>query len=286
VLALITGWQVVTTVRFAHFVERYDTSNGGYGMPVRSALTVAQMARESLCRQPDCVAPVDVIAVAPGGDPLVNEQATILRVVLADVPHRFANSDAGLILRPDAAQYIFAPGAERALQMLLQNVEPGNVVTRAVPIRLDGGGAYTYVRVAEPVAHNYVTVEPAHWANGVTLLGYRTRLDEALHLEVLLHVDQLPAGQAAMPVDYHWFNHVLAGDQKVAQLDGGGIHPSNWRAGDVLLHWFDIALPQSVPQPPYVVQVGSYEYPAIQNVPVTLADGQISDGVSLPVGIP
>ncbi|MCL5997096.1 MAG: glycosyltransferase family 39 protein [Chloroflexi bacterium] len=283
VIAGIVAWQCLTVTRFAGFVERYDTSNGGYGLPVRSALTVAEMAREARCTQAGCAALEDVIAVVPGGDPLVNEQATIMNVVLADMPHRFANSDAGLILRPDAAQYIFAPGTEQAMTTLLRISNRGNVFTQRVPIRVTGGGAYTYVRVAEPFTHDYTAIAAAEWANGVAVLGYRAEHRDHLHLEVLLRVDRVPdAG-----VDYHWFNHVLVNGQKVAQMDGGGIQPSNWRTGDVLLHWFDIPLPQPVPQPPYRVRIGAYLYPSLQNVPVTVTDAHgdpvIQDGVELTI---
>jgi 4-amino-4-deoxy-L-arabinose transferase-like glycosyltransferase len=281
---LIIGWQVLTTLRFTAFVNQYDTSSGGYGQPVRSVFTVGQMAREARCASSDCGGPHDVIAVVPGGDPLVNEQATILNVVLADVPHRFANSEAGLILRHDATQYIFAPGTDQALSALLAHTPSNQVLTTSVPIRTGGGAAYTYVRMnlSGSALAGFTPAPSAHWQNGASLLGFRAveSTDGAtLHLDVLLQVTQAPLPGA----DYHWFNHVLVNGQKVAQLDGGGIQAANWRVGDLLLQRFNIPLPSQPLPASYEVRTGSYEYPAIKPVPVTLNDGQISDGVILSI---
>ena len=92
-----------------------------------------------------------------------------------------------------------------------------------------------------------------------------------------------PAFAPAAPgEDYHWYNHVLnAAGAKAGQLDGGGIHPANWRAGDVLWHWFDIHLPEL--KDAQSLRIGSYWYPDVRNVPMTLPDGSISDGISLPI---
>jgi 4-amino-4-deoxy-L-arabinose transferase-like glycosyltransferase len=270
---LIVGWQVFTTLRFDQFVARYDTSVGGYGPPVQTALQVAGMARDQKC-QPSCSD--GVIVVAPGGDPRVNEQATVFDVVLAGTPHRFDNADAGLILRPDNARYIFTPGSDRALHELLIHVPASSVVSHTVTVRNGSQSTYTYVYVNQPSISGFTQAPQVQFANGTALQGYRSNIDSALGLQVLLQVAKVPAGGS----DYHWFNHVLSGGEKIAQLDGGGVHPSNWREGDLLLQWFDIPLP--VPAPPNLsVRIGSYTYPGLQPVPVTYPDGQVSDGVTV-----
>jgi hypothetical protein len=83
-------------------------------------------------------------------------------------------------------------------------------------------------------------------------------------------------------MNYHWFNHAYRGDEKIAQQDGGGVHPRNWRAGDILMQWFDIALPAHAQ--PDRVRVGIYEYPNINPVLVVDAAGNpVGDGVDLAV---
>jgi hypothetical protein len=281
-IVVILVWQVVTTFRFFDFVERYDTSVGGYGLPVRAANGVARLAQDALCKDVYCEirnSPRDVIVVSPGGDPLVNEQATIMHVLLAGVPHRFANSDAGLIIPPWTAQYIFAPGTEKAMQALFSNIEGGNIFTRTFQVRDGYPLVYTYVKTSEPLARQYLDGTVAHWANGVELVGYRSEAGTRLKLDVLLRI----TSAAIAGANYHWYNHVLVNGEKVAQLDGGGISAVNWRQGDILLHWFDIQLPSPAPATPYIVRIGSYKYPSIESVPVMMGDGRSDDGVSLSV---
>ena len=277
-VGVIVLWQVLTTFRFTDFIARYDTSVGGYGLPVRSALQVAQVTQDCLAVATCEPAEGGIVVVTPGGDPLVNEQATLFNVVLAGVPHRFANSDAGLILRPDEVTYIFTPGSERALQAFYGEVKAGTMFTQSIPLRNGSQSSYEFVYVYRPTITQSLAAPAAQWSNGTQLAGYRTETGETLKLSVLLSVTQL----VTAGVDYHWYNHVFSGTEKIAQVDGGGIQPSNWRAGDILLHWFEIPVPQPAPKN-MTLRIGSYTYPAIQSVPVTLPDGAVSDGVELDV---
>lgn len=274
-------WQIYTTFRFDHFVMENDTSRGGYGQPVRAAMTMASISQSAMCDSPVCStlndAPNDVIVITPGGDPLVNEQATIMNVVLAGISHRFDNSDAGLIYPAGPAQYIITPGAEHVLDRLLSGIDAGRVHTETIPIRPGYSLGYTYVSTSDPVRNDYLTAPRAQWGNGVSLLGYKANVDVTLRLDVFLRVDSLPAPGS----DFHWYNHVIDQGKQVAQADGGGISAMNWRSGDILVQWFLLSLPQPPPVPPYEVRIGSYLYPAIQTVPVMLTNGSVEDGVNL-----
>lgn len=268
VILVIVAWQVFTTLRFTDFIEHYDTSNGGYGPPIRAALDAAHLAREAV-RSGQAN---DVIVAAPGGDPAVNESATVMDVLLADVPHRFANADAGLILRDDdaGAQYIFTPDTQRAFDMLMQHVTSTGVVTRVVP---SGDRNYIYARVGEAQLSG-AKEQPAQWANGVRLIGYAVGEGDPIPLRIYLRASPQAAG-----ADNHYYNHLYRGDRKVGAQDGGGIHPSNWRAGDILLHWFEIPRPQEGFDR---IRIGVYRYPQIEMVMVVDEAGNpVSDGVDL-----
>ena len=285
-LALIVCWQVFSYLQLLALVASSDTSAGGYGLPARNGLAVARRASEAVCASDPCSGPRDVIVVTPGGDPAVNEQAAVWDVFLAGVPHRFANSDAGLILRLDSAQYVFAPGSDGAYGRLAQLVDlpvaASDLIT--LPIRAGSNLAYTALRLDAGAATADTASSQARWDNGVSLLAHRAALSAdgaTLRVDLFLRIERpAPAG-----TDYHWYNHLLAGGQKIAQLDGGGIHPANWRAGDVLWHWFDLALPDPFPQGEVSLRIGSYLYPQIQNVPLALPNGTISDGIELPINI-
>ncbi len=273
VIALIAGWQSFTTLRFTQFIQQHDTSAGGYGAPIRSALDAVALARSAI----QANSARDVIVVAAGGDPSVNEPATVFDVLLADVPHRFADADVGVILREDGAHYLFVPGTQRALDALMQNVDASQVVSRAIKLREGSDLVYTYV-VAPRLQLAPLRAAPAQWANGIGLLGYRASPGQTLILETLARVFR----QAGAGENYHWFNHVFRGDERIAQQDGGGIHPRNWRAGDILLQWFDIALPADAQ--PDRIRIGTYAYPSLAPVMVVDAAGNpTGDGVDLVV---
>jgi hypothetical protein len=273
-------WQLFTTLRFYDFVQRHNTSPGGYGPPLRNAWRMAELARAQMRAGAVMNAVTDVIVVTPGGDPLVDEPATLFDVLLADVPHRFANAEAGLILRNETAQYIFAPGTARA-QAELAGVGAKTVLSESVPLRTGSSEYYIYQKTA---AVNVPAATQARWANGVALISATAKLGQPTDVRVRVHT-LLRVTQLQPTDDFHWFNHVLAGGQKVGQMDGGGVQTRNWRVGDVLLHWFDIAVPTGAARPE-VVRLGCYKYPQIEAVPLLdVAGNPFDDGVNVKVEI-
>ena len=283
VLILIVCWQVFTTFRFTDFVTQYDTSHGGYGLPARAAIQVSEKAQSALCYDSYCAirnASKDIIIVAPGGDPLANEQATVLSVINAGFPYRFANSDAGMIFPAYPAQYIIAPGAEKAIKILLASANVSSIVSETYRVRDDYPLAYTYIRITDPIANHFNPVPAATWANGIKFFGYSTSAtSDILHLDIYLKVTTLTPSMD----DFHWYNHLLDKGSKIAQSDGGGISPSNWRQGDILLHQFNIALPSEGKTANMTVRIGCYKYPSLDVVSVATRDNVFDDGLSLPI---
>lgn len=272
-LLAVVGWQVFTTLRFNAFVEAHVTDPGGYGPPLRNALAVADHARRAI-REGRAG---EVLLAVPRDDPAVHEPATVLDVVLADVPRRFVNAENGLVLREDETQYIFAPGTDRTQAALAEHARIAEDIR--LPVRRGSDRVYRYVRTKAlqlPPIQSY----PAQWAGGFGLLGYRLT-DHAgeLRLESYVRAFAQPPEPAI-----HWFSHLYAGDARIAQHDTGGIRPSQWRAGDVLLLWFDLALPVPAPPRPYVLRFGAYTYPRIMPVPlVDPAGAPVSDAVEITV---
>jgi hypothetical protein len=74
--------------------------------------------------------------------------------------------------------------------------------------------------------------------------------------------------------DFHWFNHLVDGEgNRWGQSDGVGYPASEWRVGDTIAIWFDIAVSPDGPPPPYRIRTGMYTYPDITNVPLVDAAG-------------
>ena len=269
---LIAGWQVYTTLHFTAFIDQNDTPNG-YGLPVRGALAARAAAIEQL------PAGEDVIVVIQGFPTPWNEQAAILRSVMADVPYRFLNSESdGFVMRPGITRYLFAPGAEPLLQRLLDAAPSNTVAVQSFQSKADGT-RYTVATLGQPIAAPDFQGEPnAVWANRVELVSHRiTRSSTALSIETILRVLDPPAEGA----DFHWFNRIFYGEQQIGQFDGAGVHPSSWRAGDLIYLHFDVPLadPSTVSQ----VRIGSYTYPDLKPVMVSIPGQPAEDGVTLEV---
>jgi len=263
-VAIIAIWQVHTTLQFTAFIERHDTSAGGYGLPARSALAIAQIARTAI-RNGQAR---DVIVLTTGGDPAFHEQAAIMDVVMADLPRRFADIRTGLILREDGTQYVITPEARAALA-LVQAHASSEIHIQTIPLHNQRDDAYHYAWLAHATV-GALRPWPAQWEHGVGMLGYRFTLDRALTLDYYLRVFR----EAPPGVNYHWFHHLFKDGQEFAALDGAGIHPVNWRAGDILLHRFVIPLPDDPPARPYELHLGAYRYPEIERLRLLNPAGQ------------
>lgn len=265
-LVLVVPWHIWNTFRFVDFVATHDTSNGGYGPPVRAAWTIANAAR---ARVRSGVA-ADVIVVAPGGDPAVAEQAAIMDVLLADVPHRFVRAEDGLILRGDGAQYVFTPGAEDALARLHEVV---SLSVQRAPVYDDDVRTYVAADAPSFALSDYRALE-VQWEGGARLIGTRVRrMDDELIVDAFISVVGVPA------TDVHWFARAFEGERQIASTDIGGVAPAMWRVGDVLVLRFRLTAGDA---PVNRVRIGSYAYPEIRQLMVLDAAGTpIDDGVDI-----
>jgi 4-amino-4-deoxy-L-arabinose transferase-like glycosyltransferase len=265
-LALLGSWQVATTLRFHDVVDRFDTA-GGYGQPVRSALAAREKVVEANLGG-------EAVVAVQGFPTPWNEPAVILRAVLADVPHRFFNSESdGLIRTGAATQYVVAPGAEPLLDVLRAE----GAAESATPSRVGSGGRFTYARIDGSFAA-LPAAPQARWENGLQLRGARVQREaQALMVLVDFEVVALPPAGA----DYHWYFQAFVGDEKRAGVDIAGVHPASWRVGDALRLRATIPLDAPLPPGPYRVRFGAYTYPEIAPVTVQQPEKQPDNGVDL-----
>jgi hypothetical protein len=273
-LVVIAGWQIYTTPRFASFIETHDTA-GGHGDPVRAGLTAARTAAAAVRDgRYD-----DVIIVAPRDNPLTDEPATVLDVLLADTPKRFLRDDSGPILRSRPTQYLFSPDtSEAARAAFLSGARTGTIELQRFETRSGGERAYRLVHVPALAPPEMQPAE-ARWANGAKLIGYQaTRSPEDRLLPVTLFLEIERTGSP----EQHWFVRVqdASGAQLGAQ-DIPGISTSQWRVGDVLTFKFDIPVASGTPAS---LRVGSYAYPEIVQTRVLDSAGNpADDGVTVSI---
>jgi hypothetical protein len=259
-VVLLLVWQVYLQQSLLAFVDTHDTP-GGYGAPVKYTLAAARRAEELRAE----AGGAELVVLLPGSDVRYDGQASVFDVLLGP---RFRSVDGrrALVFPAGPAVYLAAPGAEPALAMLAEadiEIEP------PLPLRGGGGAAYRFFR--RPAAA--VTVpypwegDPVRWASGVMLLGYDWSGDPhpggAIRWKLYWRVEGLPPAGS----DIHWFNHLVDGEGALqGQMDGVGFPASEWCVGDIVLTWFDIAIAEGAPPPPYFVHSGMYTYPEVVNV--------------------
>ena len=274
-LCTIWAWHVFTWVRFNDFVQRYDTTSGGYGIPAYSVYQATRAARQAT---PDNAWVVFVTQEPPSP---YNLQTVLANVMLADVPHRIMHPADGLILRQSALPYVLAPDAfgyanDLSARWQMSPLAQSHHPLRNLPQPNDKNTGYTFVNLP---AYTPNSPAIAKFSNGIELLkADLTRQPKQMRVDLTLRVTQAPPPNT----QFQWFNHLLSAntDRMIGQTDGSGIKTAIWRPGDVLRQSFDINLPADAPPPPYQLRLGSYllNGPRLQ---ITLADGQTDDKIEV-----
>ena len=263
-VALLLIWHIYLQQSLLTFVDTYDTP-GGYGAPVKYALAAARQAEELQAKTEGA----ELITLLPGADPRYDGQAAVFDVLLGPGP-RPVDGRQALVFPARPVVYLANPGAEPALAML---AEMGAEVEPPLPLRAGSDAAYRFFRrqpAAVDAPHSWEG-DPARWASGVTLLGYDWTGDPqpggTVRWTLYWQIEGIPPVEGGL----HWFNHLVDSEgTRWGQMDGVGLPVSEWRVGDVVLTWFDIAISDDAPPPPYFVRSGMYTYPDI--VTISLLD--------------
>jgi len=263
-------WQGYSTLRFATFIDEHWT-DGGYGNRLRDVWAAKANAVTALAPNQD------LIAVIKGFPTPWNEQAVLLRIVLADVPHRFLNSESdGFVMQPERTQYLFAPETQAMQQRIAASFVKEAIITEPVQSRANGDG-YTHIELKQAnFTGDYITQPNPVWANHLELQRYRAQIvGDHTHIDLILRVQETPSPNP----DVHWTVRLLQGDQQVAQRDIAGVHPDSWRAGDLLYIALDVPLEANAH--PDALRIGSYTYPDVHAILVSIPGQPANDGVRL-----
>lgn len=266
-VAAIVGWQIYLQQSLLDFVETHDTP-GGYGAPVRHPLAASRRAKD-VARESGAD---DVISLLPGGDPRYDGAAAVFDVLLPP-GSRLVDGRRALVVPAAPTVYLVAPGAESAAWLVETLADEA---AAPLPVRFGNEDTYRFFhwQPADIAPRLSVDSESVRWESGVTLLGYdwegEAEPGGTVRWTLYVRVDSEPPPGS----DLHWFNHLVDGEgNRWGQSDGVGYPASEWRAGDTVVAWFDIAISPDGPAPPYGVRSGMYAYPEIVNVSLVDAAG-------------
>jgi 4-amino-4-deoxy-L-arabinose transferase-like glycosyltransferase len=254
-LIALIAWQGYLSLSIHAFVNQHDTP-GGMGTPIRIHRDVARTIRE----QSAAWGNEQAVLLCPGDDPRWDACPAIYGFMAGrTLDLRIADGRATVLLpRSDAdTLLVLAPGTEPAADLVPAFAQP----LPALDVRLrEDVGRYRFYRLP-----GGQTPPPA--VHAPPRLGQTTRL--VPYWRVIAPPPDPP------PQGYSFANHLLSGEQRVAQADGPGHRVALWRSGDSLLSAFDLALPTDAPPPPYRLRTGMYVYsPPDQFTTVPIVDAR------------
>ena len=278
----IAAWQVYLTLAWYRFVDSHPTS-GGHGAPVKYAVTAAATVRRLAGEAGNS----QVIVLARGDDPAYASAPAVFQFMLGgDLSPRFVDARQAVVF-PDSALdtvYCLAPDVDDTPAVAWLDRFAVELPAEAVPVR-GGLQSYRFYRLPAGASEHIVAQiaadgAPEVFANGVALLAHQM-LGEAgpgRTVRLFLWWVSPPAPDNA---DYHFFNHLVDEEgRRWGQRDGPGYPTRAWRAGDLIVSWFDVEIAADAPSGPFRVRTGMYTYPDVANVPVLDAQGQpVSDAV-------
>jgi 4-amino-4-deoxy-L-arabinose transferase-like glycosyltransferase len=279
-LVVVAVWQVQT---WGDILQAAAAGSEGYGTPLGYWQRAADQAR-ALAEEQDAE---DVLLLMPGDQPW-DAKANILDALLSDTPHRVVNGYTTLLYPPHPAVLVIASEVETPAALTFSCTQDLEADLAASPL----GGTYRY-RLWSP-SHTDISsctqaLSPAavQWASGVRLLGYDVAgtAQPGATLHVTLHWETT---RGPLEEDVHWFNHLE--DQAGhgwGQFDLVGWPTTRWRPGDRVLLHFDLPIAPEAQPGPYLLRVGQYTYPDMENIPVVDDAGNPTDyAVTLPVPAP
>jgi len=261
-LAAVVVWQACTVFYLYGFVANHDTT-GGYGVPLRSWLAMRDLVR----RQAAATGVRDVWAIVEGTDVGYEQAPAILNYLLGpDLRVTFlgqGGNEALLLPAGRPALYLLARGVPPEVEAMLGRLgaqergtlpaSPGGVAARVL-FAPERSPEELRSLIPRPVAESTLD-------SGLALLGYDwpagARPGDTVRFATYWSLRGAPA--AELGVAHSLFNHLLAADgSKVAQHDGFGLPERYWQPGLMLVQWFELQLPATMPPGDYTLLTGMY----------------------------
>jgi len=280
-LLVLAGLQAYGVAILYRFVASHDTT-GGYGVPLLTWQRTADMVR----REMRAAGADQAWVLGNGVDPGSETEPAVLNYLLS----------------PDVRVAFLGQGGHEAL--LLPAERPGlYLITRPADLAVQalqemGGEVRGLVTLPEEREASRVMVVPqrsaaevlSHIPNrglwkldtGIHLLGYEwpSSAQPGQCATMATYWALLDVPEEARAHQHSLFNHLMAGDRKVAQVDGLGLPERSWQDGLVLLQWFEMELPQDLEGGEYALLTGMYALDDMTRSQV-LGSGATSDAVAL-----
>ncbi len=283
ILVTVCGWQVLVTWQLRTTMIAHPSS-GGYGVPLRYKRRAAQEVRRLATGG-------EILVLSPETVPFQAETPTVFDALLFGRPHRFADGRMALpIPEGGPAAYLVTPGLTKTAsdRAVLEEVRSrGLPLVPGPSVDLADGPSY----------------ETYFWQGGdrAAVTAGMTRLDGGIPFanHVVFAAAQAPRSAspggeievwlawwvrtAPKAGPYHFTVQLLDEEGSLRSQDDHAAFPSaDWRAGDLVLSRFQLALPSDLAPGAYVVRGGMYSYPGIEKVPVVDPQGApVDDGVDL-----
>jgi hypothetical protein len=209
----------------------------GYGTPIHYLLDV----RDALAEYDD------VVVISDGFEVLYDQEPAAWPVLLSSTAEcvRTITGDGAAVFPDHPFAVLVAPNApDHPVDNLYLTNSP-----QTFELRPDAGfyTIHTFDRAPE-WTEAVIEIAPARFASGIQLTGYRLNKNR-IYLEWLL--------PGRVPEDYHYFGHFLDDSgEKIGQRDNILWPGRFWCAGDRLITWADIDLPNGV----RTLRVGLYAF--------------------------
>jgi 4-amino-4-deoxy-L-arabinose transferase-like glycosyltransferase len=182
--------------------------------------------------------------------------------------------------------YVIVPHDDKNSLGLLREYFPQGRIVDEGPLHYQKPYFLAYQVPAEAEAQ----IAPSHqmvanWDNKIQLLGYD--LDASTYtVEETIHLTLYYQGLGKMETNYTVFTHLLgqynpatAGplwSQDDSEPCRRGYATSHWDVGEIVVDTFTLPIPAETPAGEYQLEMGFYEWPALERLPVLDVDGQIA----------
>ncbi len=294
ILMLLTwgSWQTAVAMQRLRFMIIHPTT-GGYGIPLRYTRQAAQAAQRLATTNAETQTPhlysnADIIVLSQETQPLVTETPTVFDALLFGHPHRFADIRWTIPLSQEGhSVYLLGP-----LQTTANDASQPHTSSRPIKTRLASlanveagptvlppdGAQFLIYRYTSPDPHNdrsdmlagmEILSDGVPFANKVVFAAYDIPSTIKTGMTLQVWLAWWLQGPPPDNKDYHFTVQLLDQEGTLhSQCDHAGFPSRFWQAGDLVLSYFTLPIPDKLPPGPYRVQAGMYTYPDITGVPI------------------